>query len=299
MVIYPILVDTLTAGETFSATLYHIFIYEDYHYGYPFYALSQLVLLPVALLAGAGFAERTQLNLLLLRQLVSVLPLLLAGLVAVGIATRLRSTWKAALLYLVILTAPGIYTYNIRFWHPDGLNALFVVLVIFFLARDRLRFGRNFYLAAVLCGLSIATRLYGAFFFLSVGGCLLAGLLQKRIRFRQALLHGVGFILVMAAVLSWPARTCSEAMHTGACWRSWRRRAARCASATTNPIRRASTGPAGRPGCPSSDIILRRHSLDCSCCFPLHLAFYLGRGAPITVWCWAGRWRWGATWSIL
>jgi hypothetical protein len=40
-------------------------------------------------------------------------------------------------VYLLILTAPGIYTYNIRFWHPDGLNTLFIVLVVFFLGRDR------------------------------------------------------------------------------------------------------------------------------------------------------------------
>ena len=201
VVIYPILVDTLTPGDTFSATLYHVFIYEDYHYGYPFYALSQLVLLPVVLAAGQDFAAQTQINLLLLRQLVSVLPLLLAGLVVVYLATRFRSAWKAAGLYLLILTAPGIYSYNIRFWHPDGLNTLFITLVIFFLVRDRLRFGHNFYLAAVFCGLSTGTRLYGAFFFLSVGGYLLGGLLQKRINGRQVLLHGALFIAVMAAAL--------------------------------------------------------------------------------------------------
>ena len=201
VVIYPILVDTLIPGENMSATLYHIFIYEDYHYGYPFYALSQIVLLPVVLVAGQGFASLTQINLLLLRQLVSVLPILLAGLVVVFLATRFRSAWKAAGLYLLILTAPGIYSYNIRFWHPDGLNALFITLVIFFLVRDRLRFGHNFYLAAVYCGLSTGTRLYGAFFFLSVAGYLLAGLLQNKINWRQMLLHGMLFIAVMTAAL--------------------------------------------------------------------------------------------------
>ena len=201
VVIYPILVDTLTPGETLSATLYHVFIYEDYHYGYPFYAFSQLALLPVVLAAGQDFASQTQINLLILRQVVSVLPILLAGLVVVYLATRFKSAWKAVGLYLVILTAPGIYFYNIRFWHPDGLNTLFITLVIFFLVRDRLRFGHNFYLAAVFCGLSIGTRLYGAFFFLSVSGYLLGGLLQKRINWGQMLVHGVLFMAVMAAAL--------------------------------------------------------------------------------------------------
>ena len=43
-VMYPILMDSMKPGDDLRATLYHIFIYEDYHYGYPFYALSQLVL---------------------------------------------------------------------------------------------------------------------------------------------------------------------------------------------------------------------------------------------------------------
>ena len=38
--IYPILMDVMKPGETFGATLYHLFIYEDYHYGYPFYAAA-------------------------------------------------------------------------------------------------------------------------------------------------------------------------------------------------------------------------------------------------------------------
>ena len=200
-VIYPILVDTLTPADTFSGTVYRIFVYEDYHYGYPFYALSQLTLLPVVLAAGPGFGTLTRITVPLLRQVTSVLPLLLAGLVVVYLATQFRSIWKAVLLYLFLLTVPGFYTYNIRFWHPDGLNALFVMLVIFYLARDRLRFGRNFYLTAVFCGLSIGTRLYGAFFFLSVGGYLLAGLLQKKIQVSQMVRHAVLFIAVMAAAL--------------------------------------------------------------------------------------------------
>ena len=59
----------------------------------------------------------------------------------------------------------------------DGLNALFIVLVIFFLRRDALRFGCNSILLRC-CGLSIF-RVYGAFFVLSVGGYLLHGVLPE------------------------------------------------------------------------------------------------------------------------
>jgi hypothetical protein len=178
-VIYPVVTTMYQPGETFSGTLYHIFIYEDYHYGYPFYALSALTLLPVRLAAGPQFIHLTQVNLLLLRQFVSVLPIILAALVLVYLATRFRKLLAAAGLFTLILSIPGVVRYNHNFWHPDGLNLLFIVLTLYFLDRDRLHFGRNFYLAAVACGLSVATRLYGFFFFLAIAAYLLVGLARR------------------------------------------------------------------------------------------------------------------------
>jgi hypothetical protein len=172
-------------GETFSGTLYHIFIYEDYHYGYPFYALSALTLLPVRLAAGPQFIHLTQINLLLLRQFVSVLPIILSALVLVYLATRFRKLLAAAGLFVLILSIPGVVRYSHNFWHPDSLNLLFIVLTLYFLDRDRLRFGRNFYLAAVACGLSVATRLYGLFFFLAIAAYLLVGLVRRNLSRRQ------------------------------------------------------------------------------------------------------------------
>ncbi len=72
-VIYPILMDIMRHGETFSATLYHLFIYEDYHYGYPFYAWSTLVLLPVKLISGENFAEQIQINVAVTSNFCSVI----------------------------------------------------------------------------------------------------------------------------------------------------------------------------------------------------------------------------------
>ncbi len=58
---------------------------------------------------------------------------------------------------------------------------LFVTLTIFFLDRDRLRFGRNFYLAAAACGMATAIKLLGAFFFLTIPVVVILGILQRKI----------------------------------------------------------------------------------------------------------------------
>lgn len=200
-VIYPILMDVMAPGDTFSATLYHLFIYEDYHYGYPFYAWSTLVLLPVKWLSGANFPDLIHINLPLLRVFVSVVPLILACLVLVFIGTRFRNGWISAAIFLFLLLAPGSLQNNQGFWHPDGLNLLFVCLVLYFLQRDHYRYGHNFYLAALFTGLSAAIRLYGFFFFLAIAIYLVSGLLMKKLTIQSSLKKGSLFILTMAIVI--------------------------------------------------------------------------------------------------
>lgn len=206
VVIYPILMDVMTPGETFSATLYHLFIYEDYHYGYPFYAASTLLLTPVRLLAGESFAERVDLNLPLLRFGISVIPVVLACWVIVFLFTRFRRPFIAALTLAFLLFAPGSLQNNQGFWHPDGLNLLFVCLALYFLQRDSFRFGRNFFAAAVFVGLSVATRVYGVFFAPAVGVYLIQALLKRDIDWKKAFRVGLLFIVVMVltAALSSP-----------------------------------------------------------------------------------------------
>lgn len=201
VVVFPALVNILVPGKTFAGTLYHIFIYEEYHYGYPFFAYSALVLLPVRLIYGVDFARHVQLDMLLIRELVSVLPMAASAFVIVYLATRFRSIWKAVGLFLLILSLPGVVKYNEYFWHADALNLFFIVLTLYFLDRDRLRFGRNFYLAAAACGLSAGTRLFGFFFFLTVGGYMLAGLIRHGLTWKAVLGRGLAFVMVMAAVI--------------------------------------------------------------------------------------------------
>jgi len=181
--------------------MYRLFIYEDYHYGYPFYALSALVLLAPRLIIGSNFAEYTRINLLLLRQMVSVLPTILSVLVLVYIVTRFKSRTRAVSMFIILLLIPGVVKYNVHFWHPDSLLLLFIILTLFFLQRDRLRFGRDFYFAALTCGLATATKLYGIFFFLTVGGYLLAGLIRRVLDFKKMMLAGLLFVLAMSATV--------------------------------------------------------------------------------------------------
>jgi hypothetical protein len=198
---YPYVTWMLAPANTPAEAIYHWFIYEDYHYGYPFYLLSALTLLPARVIFGAGFADQVQMNMLVLRQVISVLPMILAALVMTYLQTRLRRMISALGLFLIILFIPQVVAYNIHFWHPDALVVLATALTLFFLDKDQFRYGINFYLAAVFCALAAGIKLWGFFFFLAVGGYLLVGWLRHHLAFRQAALRGALFVGVMAVMI--------------------------------------------------------------------------------------------------
>ena len=198
---YPIVVRMLSFSRDLHQTWGQLIIYGDYHYGYPFYFLSALVVLPVRLIFGANFTDHIQLNMLLLRQFISVLPMILAAGVMVYVLTRFHSTWQSIGLFVLLITVPGIFRNDLSWWHPDALAVLAVVLTIFFLDRDHLRFGRNFYLAAFTCGLASAIKLFGFFFFLTIIGYLAAGLITKKITIKRSLAASSLFLVVMCATI--------------------------------------------------------------------------------------------------
>ncbi len=202
-VIYPILQNVLTPGEDFSGTLYHHYIHEDYHYGYPFYAVSSFFMYPIRLFAGPDFLYRIDLTLPTLRIMVSVVPLVIGCLILVFMTTRFVNPWLSAAVFIFLLTPRGVMMNNQGFWHPDGLNFLFVCAALYFMQRDRLRYGRNFILSAFFVGLSAATRLFGFFFFLAVFVYLLYGFIRKKLTFRRTVCSGLLFILVMAVSILW------------------------------------------------------------------------------------------------
>ena len=194
---YPVVLKMLAPQINLRFTLYRLFIYGEYEYGFPFYGLSALLLVPIKAIFGSNFSQHTQLNLLILRQIVCVLPTVIAAFIFTYLATRFKKWWTALGLFLIILTIPGVISYQTRFWHPDALNLLFIALTLFYLDRDNLEFGGNFYLAAIACGLSIATRMFGLFFFLAVAVLLLEGIVKKILTLKKAVIAGVLFCLLM------------------------------------------------------------------------------------------------------
>jgi hypothetical protein len=190
----PFLFHMIKPGESLAQTLKNFIFYDYYPYGFVYFAYSALVILPLQWL---GLLENTTLVMVVLRQMVSVLPLLAALLILVYLQDEFR-TYRSFLIFGVLAAVPAVIQNNL-WWHPDGLATLFVTLTLFFLVRDRLRFGGNFILAAVTCGLATATKLIGVYFFLSIALVLALGLIQKRINLWKAFKMGLVFLLVMAA----------------------------------------------------------------------------------------------------
>ncbi len=198
---YPYVVRMVTPAKDLREFVNRWMIYGDYHYGYPFYFFSSVVVVPVVWAQGALFTNFTQLNLLLLRQLISVLPMILAAGLLVFAQTRFQSIWKSILLFGLLLSIRGVIRANIQWWHPDALSVLAVVLTLVFLAWDRLRFGKYFLLAALACGFAAGIKLAGFFFAPAVALVLLAGLLRKKLSLAQAALKAFLFLAVMIATL--------------------------------------------------------------------------------------------------
>ena len=76
---YPHIIRMLTPGDTLYQSLRNFVVYLHYYYGYPFYFISAILLLPYKWIAGAGWASSTQWVMLMLRQMVNVLPMLFAA----------------------------------------------------------------------------------------------------------------------------------------------------------------------------------------------------------------------------
>ena len=200
---YPNAVHMLKAGDTLAQSVHNFFAYQHYYYGFPFYFYSVVIaLLPVKTIQGIASVS---LNMLLLRQMVSVLPMIAALLLLVYLQTNFDSYLKSILLFLFLLSVPEVVA-NDLWWHPESLVFLFIVLTFFFLVRDNLSVQKNFYLAAFFCGLAVGTKLVGLFFFLTIPAYLFLSWHQKRINMRKAILAALLFVVIMTAtfVLSNP-----------------------------------------------------------------------------------------------
>ncbi|MCJ7694424.1 MAG: hypothetical protein MUO40_03275 [Anaerolineaceae bacterium] len=182
----------ISLKESFKLFVAKFIFYEYYFYGFPFFAPSALVLFPVQ---WAGQIDNTPLIMLTLRQMISVLPMMISILVLVKLQDGFR-TYRSIILTLVLIFIPAVVR-NGFWWHPDGLVLLFSTLVIYFLWKDDRHFGWRFLLAAALCGLLTATKLVGVYFFLAVGMTLIWGLIEKKLTWKKAVWISLLFIVIM------------------------------------------------------------------------------------------------------
>ena len=122
------LTDMIDPAENLKAWIIDFVFYGYYFYGFPFFGASALILLP---LQWTGNLYDWSTVLLVLRQVISVLPMLISLLLLVYMQDKFR-TYRSIILYLFLLIVPAIIR-NGFWWHPDGLVLLLSVLVIFFL----------------------------------------------------------------------------------------------------------------------------------------------------------------------
>lgn len=190
----PYVFEMIKPVDTVKQALINFAFYEYYFYGFPFFAVSALSLLP---LVPMGSVNDIELVMVILRQVLSVLPMIIAVLILIYIQDGFKS-YKSIVLSILLLSIPAVVRNNF-WWHPDSLAILFAMLVIFFLNRDELKFGRDFYLAAVMCGFSAGTKGIGFYFFLTIFVYLLLGLFWKKTSLRKLFLSALGFLFCMAA----------------------------------------------------------------------------------------------------
>ena len=200
-VILPVVERMLESSPNLSEAWGRLIIYGDYHYGYPFYFLSMLTLLPLRIIQGADFYNHTEVNILILRQMISVLPMILTAGVLTYVITRFRKLWASLFTFLFILTIPAVVRNNMHWWHPDALMILAIALSFLFLDLDEYRLGKYFLLAAAACGLASAIKLFGFFFFLTIPVYLLLAWRRRGAAFKRIFLSGLLFVGIMLIVI--------------------------------------------------------------------------------------------------
>lgn len=189
----PFALDMIQDTTTLEQALRQFIFYKHYYYGFPFFAYSAIVLLPLKWL---NLLSNMPLTMLVLRQAVSVLPTLVALLLLVYMVDRFR-TYRSIVIFLFLFLIPGTFQ-NSLWWHPDGMVLFLVALVLFLLWKAEGQLNRYFYFAAAVCGILTATKLIGVFFCLAIAIYLLRFFIKTR-QAKQTILSGVIFISIMVA----------------------------------------------------------------------------------------------------
>jgi len=194
---YPVVTQMLEPDGSRNQTIYNFIAYGHYYYGSPFYFASALLLLPLKLTQNLA---DTQLNMLILRQFISILPMLGALLLLTYTQTKFTSPAKSIGLFVFLISVSAVVENNL-WWHVDSLAVFFAALTLFLLERDDQRFGLNFALAAASTGLAAGTKVIGLFFVLTIPTYLLIGILAKKLTWGKAIAQAVLFVGIMAAAI--------------------------------------------------------------------------------------------------
>ena len=198
---YPYVEKMLRGGEDIHQLWGRLIIYGDYHYGYPFYFLSMLVLLPRRIILGDAFFLAKATNILILRQTINVLPIILSAWVLSYYKTSFKKIFQSIFLFIFFLIIPSLVRSNIWWWHPDSITFLFIALTFLFLKKDDYRLGKYFYLAAITCGLAAATKLLGFFFFITIPVYLYNALKKRGIAWKKIVQKAALFVCIMFVVI--------------------------------------------------------------------------------------------------
>jgi hypothetical protein len=192
-IMIPVIRSMIAPRETVKDYLYYFLLYSYYFYGFPFFASSAIVSLPLQWL---NQIDNIPILMLTLRQLISVLPMVLSVLLLVYMHDRFR-TIRSILLTLFLLLVPAIIQ-NGFWWHPDGIVLLLSTIVLYFLYTDQHKLGWRFLAAAFFCGVLTATKLVGAYFFLAVGLSVIWSIINKDVTWKKAVIKSLAFIGIMA-----------------------------------------------------------------------------------------------------
>lgn len=204
---YVSVIKITTIKSSLLETIQNAIEYGHYYYGYPFYVVSAMALIPFrigtfifdyiihALNNNSSASDWTQLYILVLRQL-SPLLMIFSILLLVYMWTGFKNLFKSIFLFIFLGSIPVIF-WNNMWWHPDSLVTLFIILTIFSLFRDDLNFKKWFYFAAVFCGLAIGTKVIGVYFALTIPTYLLLGLSKGSINHKTFFSSGLKFLAVM------------------------------------------------------------------------------------------------------
>lgn len=197
---YQSLLRMMRPGKTWKETLYNLLTYRHWQFGYPFFLISAIAASPAIILCNhMPGINCTTASMLVLRQL-SVLFMLISIWFLIYMWTGFRYFLRSIVLFIFLAAIPDIVGNNM-WWHPDSLVTLFVVLTIFALFKDDLRFGAWFYGAACFCGLATGTKVIGLYFFLTIASYLFIGLANNKIKFYGLVRYGIMFLLIMAATV--------------------------------------------------------------------------------------------------